>query len=147
VVGIGAGARGYFRDLDYRNGYSLRPRRTALEAYGDKMGAGVDPKDSGFVLDVMERMRRFVILGLLDLDLAEFKSRFGLSVLDVFGDLLSCLISEGFLMESEGRLRATDLGFKYRDTLVLGFFSEDVYAKSKSFDYLEAPRRRLPVLH
>src|SRR6185437_14467977 len=29
ILGIGAGARGYLRDCDYRNGYSIRRRRTA----------------------------------------------------------------------------------------------------------------------
>lgn len=137
VLGIGAGARGYLRDSDYRNGYSIRRRRTALEGYYAHETAHRWTATSGFYLSKDERMRRQVILGLLDLDRDRFRSEFGKDVLNIFGEQMSRLASLELLAVEDDRVRLTSSGRKYRDLLVQMFFSSEVWKRIADFDYVE----------
>jgi oxygen-independent coproporphyrinogen III oxidase len=137
VLGIGAGARGYLRDCDYRNGYSIRRRRTALEAYYAQQAAEDWTATSGFCLGDDERMRRRVILGLLDLDRDRFRAEFGADVLDIFGEQISRLAGLGLLAVENDRVWLTESGRKYRDLLVQLFFSREVWKRIADFDYVE----------
>lgn len=137
VLGIGAGARGYLQDCDYRNGYSIRRRRTALEDYYAHETADGWTATSGFYLDKDERMRRRVILGLLDLDRRRFRNEFGADVLDMFGEQITHLVDLELLAVESDRLRLTENGRKYRDLIVQMFFSREVWKRIADFDYME----------
>jgi oxygen-independent coproporphyrinogen-3 oxidase len=137
ILGVGAGARGYLRDCDYRNGYSIGRRRTALEAYYTHEIAEGWTATSGFYLPQDERMRRRVILGLLDLDRDRFRAEFGADVLDIFGEQISHLAELELLAVESDRVWLTESGRKYRDLLVQMFFSREVWKRILDFDYKE----------
>jgi oxygen-independent coproporphyrinogen III oxidase len=137
ILGVGAGARGYLRDCDYRNGYSIRRRRTALEAYYAHETSEGWTATSGFYLAKDERMRRRVILGLLDLDRDWFRAEFGADVLDIFGEQISHLADLELLAVESDRMWLTESGRKYRDLLVQMFFSREVWKRIADFDYME----------
>lgn len=137
IVGMGAGARGYLRHCDYRNGYSIRRRRDALESYGSRIRLGKWPYTTGFYLDKSERMRRQVILGLLDFDRSAFRAEFGVDVEEVFLNEFLELRRLNLIDISDERIRLTKEGRKYRDLIVQRFFSEDVWRRISEFDYME----------
>jgi oxygen-independent coproporphyrinogen-3 oxidase len=137
ILGVGAGARGYLRDCDYRNGYSINRRRNALEAYYARETTEGWAATSGFHLGKDERMRRQVILGLLDLDRDRFRADFGDDVLDIFGEQISYLEELKLLAVESDRVRLTHSGRKYRDLLVQLFFSPEVWKRIADFDYCE----------
>ena len=43
ILGMGAGGRGYLHSCDYRNGYSIKRRRSALEAYAASLAEDRSP--------------------------------------------------------------------------------------------------------
>jgi len=137
VLGIGAGARGYLRDCDYRNGYSIRRRRTALDTYYAQSAHGQWVSTSGLYLDSDERMRRQVILGLLDIDRSRFRSEFGADMVEVFTEQFAYLERLELVTIDSDRVRLTERGRKYRDLLVQLFFSRDVWKRITDFDYME----------
>lgn len=137
VLGIGAGARGYLRDCDYRNGYSIRHRRAALESYYALELREEWPATSGCYLDRDEQMRRRVILGLLSLDRQQFRIEFGSDVADVFGEQFATLAGLELITIASDYVSLTERGRRYRDLLVQLFFSRDVWKRISDFDYME----------
>jgi oxygen-independent coproporphyrinogen-3 oxidase len=137
VIGIGAGARGYLRDCDYRNGYSIERRRDALDEYKSRILAGHRPYTSGFRLDYEERMRRRIILGLLELDRMQFEADFGSDAFEAFSDVFTRLIGLELLEVSDQFIKLTRQGRKYRDLIVQLFFSSEAWKRIREFDYSE----------
>src|SRR6202021_2926453 len=68
LLGLGAGARSYFWDVDLRNGYSLKTRQTALKTYLNSTGLGWQASPQGYLMPEEERQRKAVILGIHSLD-------------------------------------------------------------------------------
>jgi oxygen-independent coproporphyrinogen-3 oxidase len=137
VLGMGAGGRGYLQNCDYRNGYSIKRRRSALEAYVTNMSQGRPSYNAGFVLTTDERMRRQVILGLLDLNRARFQADFGIDVVDRFARELAQLDNLSLVEISRDRVQLTESGRKYRDLIAQMFFSREVWNCIREFDYME----------
>jgi oxygen-independent coproporphyrinogen-3 oxidase len=137
VLGMGAGGRGYLHDCDYRNGYSIKRRRSALEAYTASMSQNGLSYNVGFVLNTDERMRRQVILGLLDLDRVRFRAEFGIDVADRFACELAQLDDLGLVGIADDRVQLTERGRKYRDLIAQMFFSRTVWNRIRGFDYME----------
>ncbi|MGH3408183.1 MAG: coproporphyrinogen-III oxidase family protein [Streptosporangiaceae bacterium] len=136
VLGMGAGGRGYLHECDYRNGYSIKRRRSALEAYAASMSQDRPAYNAGFVLTTDERMRRQVILGLLNLDRARFRAEFGIDVADRFEREMAQLDDLG-LARIGDTVQLTESGRKYRDLIAQMFFSTDVWNRIREFDYTE----------
>jgi oxygen-independent coproporphyrinogen III oxidase len=137
ILGIGAGARGYLHLTDYRNGYSIRNRRQALEGYGERVRAVGHGRSEGFLLDEDERRRRSATLGLGSLDREAFHARHGATIEECFGGQLKALVEIGALVESPSNYAWTEMGQKFRDVLVQPFFSQRVRDALSSFDYNE----------
>jgi oxygen-independent coproporphyrinogen-3 oxidase len=137
IVGIGAGARGYLHYCDYRNGYSIRRRRDALEAYRDRVRNGQLPFTEGILLNDDERRRRRMILGLLDLDLSAFNAEFGADARTVFPDQFRELERLDLIRYSGNRAQLSQRGRTYRDLIAQLFFSQEVWEQVSSFDYNE----------
>lgn len=137
VIGVGAGARGYLRCCDYRNGYSIRRRREALETYRSRVLAGQTPITSGYCIDRDERMRRRVILGLFELDLRQFRPEFSIDARAAFADEFAVLTRLDLIETAEDRARLTTRGRRYRDIVVQLFFSAQVWKRIQDFDYAE----------
>jgi oxygen-independent coproporphyrinogen III oxidase len=137
ILGMGAGGRGYLYGCDYRNGYSIKRRHSALDAYTANISGGHPPYNTGFVLTDDERMRRRVILGLLDLDRIAFKAEFGIDIADRFPRELGELDDLGLAHITEDRVQLTRDGRRYRDLIAQMFFSRDVWDRVREFDYME----------
>ena len=137
IIGVGAGGRGYLRTVDYRNGYSVRNRKRALTGYIERVEKNEMPYDSGFQLTPDEQIRRSVVLGLMCLDRTAFKCRFKCDVIDLFPDEFAELDALGLVRIDSHSLRLSPAGMKYRDIIVLKFFSDDVWNRILDFDYSE----------
>lgn len=137
IIGIGAGARGYLRSCDYRNGYSIQRRRSALESYQENISRGDISFNAGFELNTDERMRRQAILGLIDLDRTQFRDEFGIDVADYFADQFTELSRLNLADITSERVQLTERGRKFRDLIVQMFFSNDVWRRIREFDYAE----------
>ena len=137
IVGIGAGARGYLRNGDYRNGYSVRRRTGALRAWHDRVDTTGHGRDSGFILDDDERRRRAVILGLGHLDRAAYAANHGADPLDHFPNEFDALADLGAVDITSAVIVLTPLGQRHRDVVVQPFFSDRVRGLVTDFDYDE----------
>lgn len=137
IVGVGAGARGYLRDGDYRNGYSVRSRIPALRAWHRRVSDTGHGRDSGFLLNDDERRRRAVILGLGCLDRANYATDHGADPLDHFPDELAALADVGAIAIGADAISLTSLGQRHRDVLVQLLFSQCVRRLVADFDYDE----------
>jgi oxygen-independent coproporphyrinogen III oxidase len=135
VLGLGAGARGYLWECDYRNGYSARRRMPVLNEWlADVADHGHGRRD-GFLMDTGERMRKALVLGLHDLDRTWFKTRFDCDPMAVFSSQLEPLAEFGLLEVGEDRLALTREGMRSRDLLVQPFFSERVLRRVENYNY------------
>ena len=137
IVGVGAGARGYLRAVDYRNRYSVRHRKGALTAYAREISDRRFAFDSGLFLQKDEQMRRSLILGLLALDRGAFEDAHGVDALFVFERELLALMRLGLAQVDELGVALTDNGRKYRDLAVQSLFSTSTWDRIAAFDYNE----------
>lgn len=137
VLGMGAGARGYLREVDYRNGYSLKSRRSALNGYYEDLTRGFHAIRGGLYLDPDERLRRAVILGLLHLDRASVRENHGTDPVDAFSELFGELEDLRLVTIEEEFVGLTECGRKYRDLIAQKFFSQRVWRLISEFDYSE----------
>jgi oxygen-independent coproporphyrinogen-3 oxidase len=137
VIGIGAGARGYLRTVDYRNGYSLKKRKDALTGYYSDISAFASPIHSAMNHNRDERLRRSIILGLFHLDRGDFVATHGTDVIAAFSDEFFELDSLGLVQMNQQTVSLTEFGRKYRDLVVQRFFSNDVWERVRRFNYNE----------
>ncbi|MFI1483561.1 coproporphyrinogen-III oxidase family protein [Streptomyces sp. NPDC020747] len=137
VIGIGAGARGYLWECDYRNGYSVRHRMRALREYFDAVARTGHGRTGGFLMTHDERCRKAMALGLIDLDLDWYYKTLGEQPGDRFSTEITLLKDLELLEETSGRLRLTQQGIRHRDVLVQLFFSQPVKQRLAQFDYDE----------
>ncbi|MET8468904.1 coproporphyrinogen-III oxidase family protein [Streptomyces sp. NPDC006422] len=137
LVGLGAGARGYLWECDYRNGYSVRHRMRVLRDYLEAVPRHTHGRTDGFLMDDDERRRKAVILGLTDLDPDWYRKTFDATPEDHFGPQLATLHRMGLLESTPDRLRLTRLGLRHRDVIVQHFFSGQVRDRLLAFDYDE----------
>lgn len=135
VLGLGAGARGYLWDCDYRNGYSATRRMPVLNDWFADVADHGHGRRGGFLMDDEERMRKAMVLGLHDLDRAWFEATFGRNPMAVFPEQLEPLVGFGLLEVDEERLALTRAGMRNRDLLVQPFFSERVRRQIETYDY------------
>lgn len=137
VVGIGAGARGYLWNADYRNGYSVRSRRSALRSWAQRVEESGHGRCDGFVMDQDERARKSLILGLNNLDRQQFEATHHLNIGTTFGNQLTALAKLGLLEDDGERLALTRMGVRFRDVIVQSFFSIRVRNLIAAFSYDE----------
>jgi oxygen-independent coproporphyrinogen-3 oxidase len=137
LLGLGAGARSYLWQTDLRNGYSIRSRRDALQAYFESRGLVWQVAPEGFAMSDEERQRKAVVLGIHDLSRGWFEKTFGTDVLAVFGEEIMGLESRRLLTVTDDTVRLTRLGRAYRDTVVQLFFSDRVRDLTRAWDYAE----------
>jgi oxygen-independent coproporphyrinogen III oxidase len=121
MIGLGCGARSYTQSLHYSSEYAVGQTgvREILHDFVQRPDHSFDLASHGFVLDLLEQQRRFVIQSLLQvsgLDVGFYRSRFGS---DVFTDLpqLLELIPLGFATQHEDCLKLTAAGLERSDTI------------------------------
>lgn len=135
VLGLGAGARGYLWECDYRNGYSARHRMPVINRWMADVETRGHGRCDGFLMDNAERVRKALILGLHDLDREWFRAMFERDPMELFEPKLRTLSDFGLLKIEEKRLSLTDDGMRNRDLIVQAFFSERVRGRIADFDY------------
>jgi oxygen-independent coproporphyrinogen-3 oxidase len=139
MVGLGAGARSYTDRLHYSTPWKMVARniRGVVEDYCARMKAGDTAVSYGFVLDDNERRRRFVIQSLLfdGLDLAEFRSAFGVDALRCFATQWEPLQEEGCITRTKSAVRLTPRGVRHADIVGQLFFSERVQHLVDTYEY------------
>lgn len=105
-AGIGAGAHGYLKGRRYANYGPLRK-------YMESMETGLRPVMEEHEVTATEAMEEEMFLGLRKsegVSLKMFKSKFGKSLTEVYGDVLTELTEKGLISESEGSIKLTGQG-------------------------------------
>lgn len=137
ILGFGAGARSYLKNINFRNGYSNRYSRKVYENYVLSMLKGEPGIIDGFIMNSEEQARKTMVLGLDGLNVADFRQKMDLDPFDMFSEELRILMENDFLINRDGAMFFTDAGWKYRDLIAQMFFSDEVNQKLVSFDYNE----------
>jgi oxygen-independent coproporphyrinogen-3 oxidase len=130
MLGIGAGARSYTRDLHYSTEYAVS-RPGVLNILGDYCARDSEAfryAAHGFELSTDERVRRYVLKSILrreGLEMARFTAVFGESPLAALPPLAQ-LMSLGLLEERDGFLAPTDAGLEQSDAIAPFLYSARV---------------------
>jgi oxygen-independent coproporphyrinogen-3 oxidase len=137
LLGLGAGARSYFWNVDLRNGYSLKTRQNALQTYLKTAGMGWQATSEGYLMPEDERQRKAVILGIHSLDREWFKRLFGIDVRALFPGEIQGLEQRNLVEVSADRISLTEKGTAHRDLIVQLFFSAKVRRLTEDWEYDE----------
>lgn len=137
MVGLGVGARSYTKAVHYAHDWAVEPRavRSIIDDYLARPADSFRSAHSGFVLNVEEQQRRWVVLTLFGdgVSDAAFSARFGVAWAEAL-PWLSSLVEEGLATWSDGWLRLTPRGLELSDTLGPWLFSEDVEARMRAWE-------------
>lgn len=137
LIGFGAGARSYLRSADVRNGYSIHPRKRALDVYACHIAEGQEPAIDGMLMNSDERRRKAVVLGLMNLDRSAFRDRYEIDALNAFPQEFQILEDRGLIECTEDAIRLTPVGTRHRDVIVQLFMSQQVTELVQGYDYHE----------
>jgi len=124
VIGFGAGARTYAKNVHYRNNYFLNSSMKAIIEYIKDVNSKKLPIKSGIFLSSEEKMRQYVIYNIESLDKKDFKKLFGVDFKIQFNDLYSELIKTNLIQEDWRKIWLTSKGLIYRDLICKQFFSK-----------------------
>lgn len=133
VLGIGAGARTYSSTADYIIGGSSKPDISQIHEYIDSVNNNSLKTKRVYRLNDEERIRRMLTLNLYRFDLNEVHEKYGTKYDYMFLDTLEELISNGLVEKSNNIYTLTKEGYKYRDIISWGFFSEEVQKRDSKF--------------
>lgn len=130
MVGLGCGARSYTRGLHYSLDYAVGPKdvKGIIADYLSRDRDRFATAEHGFVLDVDEQRRRYVIQSLLNvegLDAARYAARFGTEPADDFPDLVT-FADLALLTRAGVRYLPTPIGLERSDVLGPWFYSSRV---------------------
>ena len=137
VLGLGAGARSYLWEADFRNGYSVRSRALPLRQYLQLVAEGRSPVTDGYPMTPEERARKAAMLNLVSLDRGWFSDLVGTDPMDLFGGEFETLAELGLCSVEPNRIALTSHGVKYRDIVAQSLFSPEVRARVRQFTYDE----------
>ncbi len=122
MIGLGVGARSYTRRVHYSSEWAVGARgvREIIDRWLATPDAAFAVADYGFVLDLDEQRRRWLILSLLSaegLDPAAYRRRFGRDAGTDFPELAE-LIARGLAeIAADGALRLTPAGLARADAI------------------------------
>lgn len=137
MVGLGVGARSYTKAVHFAHDWAVEPRavRSIIDDYLARPAASFSWAHSGFVLNVEEQQRRWVVLTLFGdgVSDAAFSKRFGVAWSTALPWLTS-LVKEGLATWADGWLRLTPRGLELSDTLGPWLFSDDVEARMRAWE-------------
>ncbi len=112
--GFGLGAASYYNGMRFKNTSSILSYLS---------GEWLD-KDETTVLDKKDKMSEFIILGLRLTDgisLNEFKNRFLVSLMDIYGETVDKYEKMGFLIHEEDKIRFSKEGVSVSNTILSDF--------------------------
>jgi oxygen-independent coproporphyrinogen-3 oxidase len=135
MVGLGAGARSYTRQVHYASEYAVSTRhvRGILKAYTET--TDFEYARHGFILNADEQRRRYVIKSILEsngLSQAAYTARFGTAAFD---DLpLAELIETGLAALHGDLLTLTTAGIERSDTIGVWLYSPSVMGLMDAYE-------------
>lgn len=139
MVGLGAGARSYTRDLHYSTRYAVGKARVSavIDDYVNHDAAELAIVDHGFEMDDGERRRRFVIQSVLQaegLSRAEYLSTFGS---DALSDLpaLRELQDHALANVTPDRIHLTPVGLEKSDAIGPWLYSARVGRLMEGYEW------------
>lgn len=133
VLGIGAGARSYTSVADYIIGGNSKPDISQIEKYIDDVNRNSLKTRLVYHLNDEERIRRKLVLNLYHFDLNKIKQQYGNTYDYIYQDNLKKLQEIDMISEKDGVYSLTKEGYRYRDIISWGFFSEEVQKRDKEF--------------
>ena len=138
MVGLGCGARSYTGRLHYSFDYavSVGGVRAVIADYLSRPADDFTRAEVGFVLDEVERRRRWLVKTLLlaeGCDRAAWRDRFGGEVTDQFPRLAE-LAGRGWLTQDAGAVRLTDEGLAHGDVIGPWLVSPGVRAAMRDYE-------------
>ncbi len=116
-LGIGLGSASFINNVRYSN-------EKDIKSYIDLINQKKDIKRDVITLTEKNQMEEFVFLGLRmkqGIRINEFKKIFGLSILDVYDEVINRTIEEGLLMMKEDKLCLTDKGIDLSNLVMSRF--------------------------
>lgn len=137
ILGLGAGARSYLYNINYRNGYSIVNRNKAYNLYLNMVEKKSNGIVDGFIMDNDEIIRKYIILSLNNLDVTEFKKKFEVSPYELFPEEFDILFENNIIVEMDSKLSFTKKGIMYRDIAVQLFFSDKINKLIAEHSYIE----------
>jgi oxygen-independent coproporphyrinogen-3 oxidase len=140
MVGLGAGARSYTRQLHYSTPWRMVARniRGVVDDYCRRMRVGDTAVSHGFLLDADEQARRHVIQSLLydGQSWADFAAAFGGADARVrFRPQWEALAAEACVALTDGGARLTARGVRHADVVGDLFFSARVRRLLDTYEY------------
>lgn len=117
-LGFGAGAHSYFNDKRYNNVYSIEEY---VENYINNEGKNIEGE---VFIDKAESMSEFIILGMRltqGISKLGFKDRYGIEIMDRFGDQFNKFIAKGLVEHKDERLMLTETGLDYANQVFMEF--------------------------
>jgi oxygen-independent coproporphyrinogen-3 oxidase len=137
MVGLGAGARSYTKNVHYSTEYAVGRAgvRQIIDAFIQRSDSGLRYASYGFLLDSDEQRRRWVIQSLLQcegLDRDAYRAAFGGDVLDDLPQLVE-LFGGHLAVSTEQRLRLTPDGIERSDAIGPWLASEAVRKRMESY--------------
>lgn len=116
-IGLGAGAHSYFDGKRYHN------VEKPVE-YVYKFSTNENTWQHIQEISQKDQITEYLILGLRltgGISLIDFKARFGIELLELYGDRINTLMKRGLLCRSGERLRLTDLGLDLANQVFVEF--------------------------
>ena len=135
MIGIGAGARSYTKNLHYSTNYAVSRKATKaiIHAYSER--EDFNTIDYGIYLNKEEQWRRFLIKSLIDggsLDAKEFKHQFGRDISSIA--FIEKLLEAEYLEEKESFFRLSEKGMELEDAIGPMLFSENTKKLMEEFE-------------
>ncbi|MBE7210463.1 MAG: STM4012 family radical SAM protein [Gluconacetobacter diazotrophicus] len=138
MVGLGAGARSYTRDVHYSSEYAVGRTgvREIIADFVAQPDARFAQADYGCTLTDDERRRRYVIKSLLrceGLSLTAYRAEFGTEAAEDFSEVGE-LLERGLATLERENLVLTDTGLERSDTIGPALFSREMQERMEAFD-------------
>jgi oxygen-independent coproporphyrinogen-3 oxidase len=133
-LGFGPSAYGHIADTVFLNGATLADYVAHTH---DDFGAVRE-----YAMNEADKRCRTVIRALIDdfrLDRAEFESRHGCAVEDVYGPLIETLIAHGLVEDTPDALRLTDTGVLLNEQVSRAFFPQSMQRRLEAITKAETP--------
>ena len=135
MIGLGAGARSYTRDVHYSSDYAVKRQaiQSIIKDYTEQND--FSKIRHGIRLSTDEQKRRYVIKSILNsdgLDLQAYKDRFKTSALSDLVDL-KLLIEVDYLFQTQTHLTPTPLGLERSDAMGTFLISANIEKSMKAY--------------
>jgi len=139
TIGLGTGARSYTRALHYSEEYAVSrgASQAILHAYNQRTEQDFASARFGFVLDLSEQQRRYLLQSLLmwpGVELSAYKAHFGKNLTDDFPEL-ECLLALSLAQVDAQYFSLTESGMANADAIGPWLYSETVQSQTEAYDW------------